>query len=263
MQERHRNRKQYFDEQSYTTENYVIPYFQDYLSLTGERRVLEIGCGEGGNLQPFLDRGCTTVGVDISAKQIERADAFYQNHPNRNCLHLIAQDIYEISPAGLGGPFDLIFMRDVIEHIHDQDRFLEFVRPFLHDAGVFFLGFPPWYNPFGGHQQVCNSKVLSKAPWIHLLPVSAYRVLLKAFGETDKKVDDLLEIKETGISIERFERLLKKKRYATLRKTHFLVNPNYEVKFGLKPRKQLPFATKVPFLRNFYTTCAYYLVSKD
>ena len=57
MQERHRNRKLYFDEQVQTTERYVIPYIEAVYPLHEGLRVLEIGCGEGGNLKPFLDRG--------------------------------------------------------------------------------------------------------------------------------------------------------------------------------------------------------------
>jgi hypothetical protein len=66
-------------------------------------------------------------------------------------------------------------LRDVIEHIPDQDRFFKHVRSYLQPDGVIFFGFPPWYMPFGGHQQVCHSKFLSKLPWFHPLPFPLFR----------------------------------------------------------------------------------------
>ncbi len=81
-------------------------------------------------------------------------------------------------------PFDLIILKDVIEHIHDQDAILSRLRNFLKPGGHIFFGFPPWQMPFGGHQQVLAHRLLSRTPYFHLLPVPLYRGILKAFGET-------------------------------------------------------------------------------
>jgi hypothetical protein len=50
--------------------------------------------------------------------------------------------------------------------------------------------------------------------------------------------------------------------YTSLDKTWFLINPNYQIKFGLRPRKQWAIISAIPYLRNFFTTAAYYLVKK-
>jgi len=92
------------------------------------------------------------------------------------------------------------------------------------------------------------------------LPVVLYKAILKMFGETDGKIAALLEIKETGISLERFERLLTKNKYRVLKKTLYFINPNYEVKFGLKPRILPQILGEIPYFRNFVSTCGYYLV---
>lgn len=73
-------------------------------------------------------------------------------------------------------------------------------------------------------------------------------------------IEGLEEIKDTGISIERFERITKSAGLEIVNKTFFLFNPIYKFKFGLKPRKQLGLVNYIPFLRNFVTTCAYYTV---
>lgn len=258
MQERHINRKKYFEEQEFTTQKYVIPFIAPFLNISDQISVLEIGCGEGGNLKPFLDLGCKCTGIDLNALQIQNAKHYYEKHPHLSKLELISEDIYNMEH--LNDQFDLIMLRDVIEHIPDQERFMNFVKRFLKKNGVLFFGFPPWYNPFGGHQQVLQG-VASKVPYIHILPFPLYKWYLKLLGHSQESIKMMMEVHETGISIERFEKILKKEQFDVLSKTDFLFNPNYEVKFGLKPRKVIFPFNKIPFCRNFYTTAVYYVIS--
>jgi len=260
MQKRHKNKQQYFTEQAKTTKKYVVPLLSNFLNIDSNITVLEIGCAEAGNLKPFVDLGCKVTGIDIACGRIELAKEFYKDHKNRNNLELICEDIYNVKPSDK--KYDVIVMRDVIEHIPNQEKFMGFVKEFLKDDGKFFLGFPPWQNPFGGHQQVCNNKFISKLPYIHLLPRSIYSAILKAFGETKGTIKGLIEIKDTGISIERFEKILKTENYTINKRTFYLVNPNYETKFGLKPRKLTKLVASIPWVRNFFTTAMYYVVSK-
>lgn len=257
MQKRHVDRKKYFLEQVYTTEKYVLPYIQDLYQPT--YKVLEIGCGEAGNLKPFLDLGCECLGVDLDKDQINRGRLFFENHPNNSRLTLISKNIYDFDDFSV--KYDLIMMRDVIEHIHNQEIFIKFLQNFMHSNSVVFFAFPPWQNPFGGHQQICKSKLLSKLPFFHLLPKQIYKRILKIFGETDSTIEGLLEIKETGISIERFEKIIKSSGLEIAKSTYYFINPNYEIKFGLKPRKIFRFIACIPIVRNFFITCGYYLVT--
>lgn len=259
MQKRHKNKSQYFDEQALTTQKFVVPFISDLVNLNNETTVLEIGCGEAGNLKPFVDMGCSCTGIDISCSRIEMANEFYKDHINRKNLTLICEDIYKVNPDK---KYDVIIMRDVIEHIPNQEKFMGFVKAFLKTEGKFFLAFPPWQNPFGGHQQVCRGRVLSKLPWYHLLPRGLYISFLRAMGESDATITALIEIKETGISIERFERIIKQENYKTEKRVFWFINPNYQTKFGLKPRKQIRLVTLIPWIRNFFTTAMYYVISK-
>ena len=261
MQQRHKDRKQYFDEQVYTTEKYVIPFVNEFMAITKDMAILEIGCGEGGNMKPFLDMGCQVVGIDLNEGQIENAKVYFSTHPNVANLKLILRDIYKMKPNELG-EFDLIIMRDVIEHIPNQEKFMAYVKQFLKPTGKFFLGFPPWYMPFGGHQQIMNNKYFSKLPYYHLLPMPLYKGVLKMVEKSEKIRNELVEIKETGISIERFRRIVKTENYKIDKEVMYLFNPNYEIKFGLDPKEQIGIVKAIPFFRNFLTTCCYYLISK-
>lgn len=260
MQERHINKKKYFNEQVQTTEKYVIPFIEQTHPITPETSILEIGCGEGGNLLPFLQRGCKIVGIDILQGKIDKANEYFLYHPKKDLANFMVQDIYDVDPD-LNWKFDIIIMRDVIEHIHDQEKFMAYIKRFLKPSSNIFFGFPPWQMPFGGHQQTCKSTFLSKLPWFHLLPTVAYKKMLLLFGETQRNVDNLIEIKETGISLERFRRILKKEEYSIDREVWYFINPNYEIKFGLKPKKSIPPFKSIPYLRNFFITAGYYLIS--
>jgi SAM-dependent methyltransferase len=259
MQERQFNRDQYFQEQSYTTEKFVIPYISDILPITSDIKMAEIGCGDGGNLKPFLDKGCSVVGIDLSGWKISQAEKSFENHRLKENLTLINKDIYEIRDNN-NLKFDLIMVRDTLEHIPNQDLFLEHLKYFLKPDGKVFLAFPPWRMPFGGHQQMCESKFLSVLPYFHIFPNILYSLILKLFGESQDMIDGLMEVKETRISIRKFKQILFQRNYKIEKLTYFLINPNYEVKFKLKPRK-LPIVLNIPYLKDFFITTLYTVIS--
>lgn len=260
MHDRHQNRERYFNEQVFTTTNFVIPYLEEVMKISPEITVAEIGCGEGGNLKPFLDLGCKVVGIDLATNKINNAKKFFANHPHAQNALFIDEDIYNVNPSDFP-TFDLVIMRDTIEHIPRQEVFLENLKKFLSPTGKVFFAFPPWRMPFGGHQQVCKSNFLSKLPYFHLLPNFMYVGLLKLFGESKKTIEGLLEIKETGISIHRFEKILANCNYQINKETYYFINPNYEIKFKLKTRV-LPVLFNIPHFKDFFTTAVYCVISK-
>ena len=50
--------------------------------------------------------------------------------------------------------------------------------------------------------------------------------------------------------------------YKVIDKIHYLINPIYKYKFGWKAKKQLPILKSIPFIRNYFTTCVYYLITQ-
>lgn len=257
MFEFHADRKRYFDIQVLNAEKYVIPFIEEKFPVKPGMRVLEIGCGEGGVLKAFINKGCVGVGVELDAPRIEDANKFLPEDIAAGRLKFVTKDIYNVdTEKDFDGLFDIIVLKDVIEHIHDQPKLIGWMKNFLNPGGIVFFGFPPWYMPFGGHQQMCHSKI-SRLPYIHLLPRGIYKWIL-----TKKKepVESLMEIRDTRISIERFERICKKEGYSFLNVRHYLLNPIYEWKFGWKPRRQGIIIKAIPFVRNFFTTCVYYVI---
>lgn len=222
--------------------------------------ILEIGTGEGGVLLPFAEKGCFCVGVDLDQKRIDIANSVLSEQVAAGRMEFINQNVYdEAFLQRFRNFFDVIILKDVIEHIPEQERFVPYIKSFLKPGGVIFFGFPPWYMPFGGHQQVADGKLASKLPYYHILPRPLYKGLLQLMGEKNK-IKELLEVYDTRISIERFERIVRNSGMKVLHKQHYLINPIYKYKFGLEPRKQWAPVTHIPFLRNFVTTCVYYAI---
>jgi SAM-dependent methyltransferase len=251
----HTDSKRYFDIQYLNCKNSVIPFIEMYFPLKKGARVLEIGCAEAGVLKAFLERSCQCVGIELSPGRLARASENLAEFVASAQVELKASDIFKVHSAEeLGGKFDVIVLKDVIEHIFDQKRLLVQLQTFLKPEGVIFLGFPPWQMPFGGHHQMHRNKFIANFPYIHLLPMPVYKWLI---GSESK---GLIEIKETGISIERFERIARESNYRVTGKQYFLINPIYQYKFNIKERKQNKIISSIPVLRNFLTTTVFYLI---
>jgi SAM-dependent methyltransferase len=253
----HQDRKRYFQIQYDNAVAHVLPFIEHSFLIKSQMRVLEIGAGEGGVLRAFTERGCKAVGVELDPLRVEWACGFLWEEIGRGQLFYVEKDIYKTDLINeLKGGFDIILLKDVIEHIHDQPKLFRLLHTLLNPGGVIFFGFPPWQMPFGGHQQIAHS-FLSRLPYIHLLPRPLYKGLLKLNNEP---VDELLEIRQTRISIEKFESICYDTGYQILHQLHFLINPIYQWKFGWKVRKQFTWLSKIPWFRNYFTTCVYYLI---
>lgn len=257
----HLDKRVRFEQQVDNSRSYVLPFIEQTKTPGKGVNVLEIGCGEGGVLKPFEERGCYCVGVDLSDLRIDIANEFLEEEVKQGRMKFLYQNVYEEAfLEQYRNFFDIIILKDTIEHVPEQEKFIPYLKNFLRPEGQIFFGFPPWYMPFGGHQQVCRNKFASVIPYYHLLPRPLYKGMLKMFGEHESVIAELMEIRDTQISIERFEKIVRNSGLKILHKQHFLINPIYKYKFGLQPRKQAGFISAVPFFRNFVTTCVYYTV---
>ena len=256
----HRDKARYFEMQRRTAADYVLPRVVAQLAKPAPWRVLEVGCAEAGVLKAFLDQGHEAVGVELETHRAALARGFLGPEIAAGRAAIRTDDIYDVSPADLGGAFDVVVLKDVIEHIPHQERMVPRLREFLAPDGVLFFGFPPWYMPFGGHQQIAASKRVTRIPWLHLLPARAYRRYLRGAGESAHVRDELESIRGTRISIERFERIVRGSGLEVLDRELWLSNPIYALKFGVRAVGLPNVLAALPGLRNLYTTAAYYVV---
>jgi len=259
--EQHTNVPLRYWQQVENSRKYVLPFIEKAMKIGPGMHVCEIGCAEGGVLVPFLEKGCEVTGVDLIEERINTASEYNKEAVDKGLARFRAQNVYDNDfVTEFSHAFDIILLKDAIEHIPEQEKFIPHLKKLLKPGGQVYFGFPPWYMPHGGHQQICENKFLSMLPYFHLLPKGIYKGILKSFGEDKGIIKELLDIKATGISIERFEKIVANTGFEITNKQHYLINPIYEYKFKVKPRKQSAVVRAIPYVRDFLTTCVYYMI---
>lgn len=260
MQNRYIDRERYFNELAETSAGYYIDYIKRFKDIDKNSRIMEIGCGEGGNLLPFAKMGCFVAGLDLAPGKIDNARKFFAANGADGVFS--CADFLKTNPFEGEDKFDVILIHDVIEHIEPEgkDAFFARLRFYLKQDGIVFFGFPAWQMPFGGHQQICRSKMCSKVPFYHVLPACIYKGWLMMFGEDKAKIDELMSIKRSRMSPEKFEMLCTRHDYKIIDRTFWFISPHYKAKFHLRPRLLWNWLGHIPYLRNWFTTSCFYII---
>lgn len=232
--------KHYFEQINFTN-SYLIPYLDKHLPDFKSGSILEVGCAEGGFVKVLHD-----IGVDITGIELEqsRVDIANEKAPELNIKQADITDPEIVNK--LGKKYDLIVMRDVIEHIPDRDAAFQNLYKLLKDGGHLFITFPPRFSGFAGHQQ--NGKSLFRYfPYVHFLPDALIRSIGKAFSESDELINHVIENYKIGLSIKQFEHFTKKYSFEFVQRDLFLFRPIYKIRFGVNPLK----VPSIPLFREF------------
>lgn len=101
-------------------------------------RVLDIGCGTGFLLEQLAGRGYAGVGVDLSPESVAIARRRLEELGVADHLEAQVGSAYE-PPEG---PFDLITLTDVLEHLEDPRACLRALRAVLAPGGLLVVSTP-------------------------------------------------------------------------------------------------------------------------
>ena len=235
--------KKHYNEQVEYTSQYFLPYLKKHIPNFSNLSILEIGCAEAGTLKLFEEEGHKVTGIEIEASRIETAK---ENNPEVNIIH---GDISDPSiREKIEDKYDLIILREVIEHIPDKENTFKNLDLLLNDNGYIFFSFPPKYSPFAGHQQVGIS-FLKKIPYLHFLPRVVLDFLSRKLGESDKYTDHVKMNYNTGMSISRFLRFIKTYGMKSVQKDLYFIRPIYYLRYGAKTKHSV----NIPLLREMVT----------
>ena len=234
----------YWTYQNKLAELHYIPLFEAWgVPMTG-KKVLDVGCGDGGFTAALAEAGAISTGVEI------RDFGWEKTHAN---LRFIQQDILaDDAQSVLGDDYDIIILRDVIEHIslERKHEFMTALRKFTSSKGIILMTFPPFYSPFGLHQQTFLKSLFKKLPYLGWIPGSFLDILLKLLGESDKARADVKEIRECRMTIRRFKKLVKELNYSIANEKYYLIRPSHELRYGWKLRESR--LAKIPILREIF-----------
>lgn len=123
-----------FFRRQYKKGSRIYKYLQDYgfFSDRKDMFVFEVGCGAGGILQYFKEKGCKVQGVDLGAEYIEYGK-------NKYGLDLMHGSLKEQT---LSNSPDIVIYNHVFEHILYPNSELNTVRDVLADNGSLYLEVP-------------------------------------------------------------------------------------------------------------------------
>ena len=95
------------------------------------KKVLDVGCGAGGIISVFKDKGCEVLGIDFDEKFLECAKNFK--------IPVLRGSINQLDE---NKKFDLIILNHVLEHIVYPVEFLEKVLKYLNPNGILYIEVP-------------------------------------------------------------------------------------------------------------------------
>lgn len=101
-------------------------------------RVLDVGCGGGFLLERLAGRGYAGVGVDLSPESVAIANRRLEAIGAADRLRAEVGSAYEPPP----GPFDVVTLTDVLEHLEDPRACLRALRDVLAPGGLLVVSTP-------------------------------------------------------------------------------------------------------------------------
>ena len=124
-----------YKEQYWYGENFLFDYI-DYYDLE-DKKILEIGCAEAGLLKFYQSKGAKCSGLELSNERYSNAILLDQN----NSIHLFQADICNPNSykEKIIDNYDIIIIRDVIEHIEDKKKALRNMYRLLNEGGKIFM----------------------------------------------------------------------------------------------------------------------------
>jgi SAM-dependent methyltransferase len=119
--------------------------------------LLDVGCGGGWLLARAAACGWDALGVEPSDVMYTRASA----------RAAVVHDTFPTAAVSARAPFDVVHLKQVLEHVEEPAAFLADVRPVVRPGGIVCIEVPNDFNPL----QRAACAALAKPPWWIVYPV--------------------------------------------------------------------------------------------
>jgi len=251
------NERYYWRYQFLLGDTVLVPMLANAGAFAPKMRVFEFGCGEAGVLGAFAHAGAAAaIGVDIAEYRIEvgRRIAGACGLP----VELMVMDLLtEPIPPQWQHQFDLVILRDVIEHLDSTAQALQVVAQLLAPGGWVLVTFPPYYSPFGGHQHLLQTP-LGMLPWVHLLPHAVREWIITRSNRTADQ-EEVRRLSRIRLTIGSFERAAIESGLQIERKLLYVLRPVFRFKFGIPSLRMPRWLAQTP-VAEFLALEAFYLL---
>lgn len=158
-------------------------------------RIIDVGCGRGAiisEVQRATKAEC--YGIDNNRESLAMAAG---TNSDVNWFYIDLESNQK-KLQHLPGPFDVVLLCDVVEHIGMPA--LETAGRLVADDGIVYVRFPPWRSPFGGHQHLTR-RWTRYVPWIHLFATGYSRSVGKRFFKRNPNDTESVHRTKAGSNI--------------------------------------------------------------
>jgi SAM-dependent methyltransferase len=252
--------KYYWGYQYLLSRDVIVPQMMQLGAFKAGDSVAEIGCGEAGVLMAFMDKGATApLGTDIATYRLGVGDKIAKELGIK--LTLSEHDILFSQPKDeWRGKYNLVILRDVIEHLDDAELALQNIRSIIAPGGFLYVTFPPYNSPFGGHQHLLQNS-WGKLPYMHLLPKAVFEPMIST-SKRPADIEEVQRLRKIRLSPKKFLQASTNAGYKVVNEEYFLLRPVFKMKFGL-PAISLTALKGIPAVTSFLSLEAAYLLKME
>ena len=235
----------------------LVPQMIRHGAFRAGDAVADIGCGEAGVLQAFVQAGATrALGTDIAEFRLEKAAQISAliGVPITVSKHDI---LFSEPPDEWRHSYNLVLVRDVIEHLDDATLALQNITKILAPGGHVHVTFPPYNSPFGGHQQLLENG-WGKIPYLHMLPRTIFKRII-AGGKQQANIEEVDRLTSIRFSARKMLKAAKAAGYEIVHEEYYLLRPVFKMKFGLPTIRITPLKF-LPFVKSLFSLEAAYIL---
>jgi SAM-dependent methyltransferase len=106
------------------------------------KKVLDVGCAYGSHTIELAKRGAEAVGIDNSAKWLKLAEENARGEAEPAFINCDASARLARQALAAHGPFDIVIVNDVFEHIYDTAGLLENLRALMAPKAMLYFKIP-------------------------------------------------------------------------------------------------------------------------
>jgi hypothetical protein len=133
----------------------------------------------------------------------------------------------------------------------------------MHPTSKLFITFPPFYAPFGGHQQMLTSW-LRRLPYFHAAPEPLWKILrwwIRRYDGNPNFITEMEKLRCHRIHLGGFRKMIRASGLRIFGEQLYISRPIYRIRFGW-PVISGNLLRRVPLLREFLISGAYFLLER-
>lgn len=235
----------------------IVPLLIEKGIFKNGDKVAEIGSAEGGVLHALAEAGASeAIGTDIAIERIKTGE--YITQIAGLDVKYSTHDIINEEPfPEWHDRYDLVILRDVIEHLDSAYIALANIRKIMKPGGFLYVTFPSYYSPFGGHQHTLAGNFITKLPYLHYLPKNLFAKAISSGRPQDQ--EEVMRLRDIRLTPRKFRQAIHKSGLRIFKEEYYLIRPVYKAKFGLPALKNPKFLNFFPFNSIFCTESSFIL----